>query len=408
MNGDYVLLNDLDDKTAGYNEHVSGRAAGFEPIMTFEGAFDGQGNEIGGLEINRPAQSNIGLFGVSEGTIENVVVTDANITGGDRRVGGLLGLLSDGGEVLGSTVRNTTITGNKSVGGIVGEDFNNTSKSVLESIVRNTTVTGDNLVGGLVGALSGGVAKSVIHDTTVTGEGFSIGGLVGESTGKVSASAVRYGDISGQFNVGGLVGALFDTTEGSASEVVASFAAGEVSAEQTVGGIVGANQGAITASYWDTETTTQDTGTGKGGGDMIGLRTEEMQGDAATSNMPALDFDVTWNVATAPDDYPILTFENTVEVTNVDISPEEVDGTNETHTLTFNVANLSADGGKDDFMITLPDGVEVDSVSIVESGSLNPNQPDAKNPIGFMVDPSSGDPVEASFVVELGLSPSTG
>jgi glucose dehydrogenase len=100
--------------------------------------------------------------------------------------------------------------------------------------------------------------------------------------------------------------------------------------------------------------------------------------------------------------------ETDVKLRNVNIDPETVDGTTNIHTLTFDVVNLSADDGEDNFTITLPDGIDIDSVSIVDSGSLNPNRPDARNPIEFTVDPGSGDPVEIGFVVELELSPSTG
>ena len=97
-----------------------------------------------------------------------------------------------------------------------------------------------------------------------------------------------------------------------------------------------------------------------------------------------------------------------VKVHNVEIKPETVDSTTDTHKLDFKVSNLSADNGADEFTITLPDGIEVDSVSIEKSGSLSPNQPDANNPIEFRVNPSTGDPTEVDFEVELELSPSVG
>jgi hypothetical protein len=99
---------------------------------------------------------------------------------------------------------------------------------------------------------------------------------------------------------------------------------------------------------------------------------------------------------------------NTVSLNSVNIKPEEIPHpSGDEHTLTFAVQNLSADGGKDEFDITLPSNVEVSSVNIVSIAGLKSTpDPIASNPIEFSVDPSVGDisssPVE--FEVELDLS----
>ena len=90
----YVLMNDLDSTTAGYEE-LAGPTAnggkGWEPIGTtvslpsdgdeqimgaypFVGTFDGQGHEIRDLFINRPDENYVGLFRYvgEEGVVENV------------------------------------------------------------------------------------------------------------------------------------------------------------------------------------------------------------------------------------------------------------------------------------------------------------------------------------------------
>ena len=89
--------------TAGWND-VEG-AEGFEPIgelfdnPTFDGNFQGNGFTISGLFINRPFDS-VGLFaGVGDsGTIDNVVLSGASVTGGDL-VGGLAA--QNGGVISG-------------------------------------------------------------------------------------------------------------------------------------------------------------------------------------------------------------------------------------------------------------------------------------------------------------------
>ena len=98
-----------------------------------------------------------------------------------------------------------------------------------------------------------------------------------------------------------------------------------------------------------------------------------------------------------------------IELRNIDISPEAVDGTNETHTLTFDVVNLSADGEKDDFTITMPSEVNVNGVTITEATGLDPVpvDPVPQNQITFSVDPESSVQNPVNMTVELDLSPST-
>lgn len=98
-----------------------------------------------------------------------------------------------------------------------------------------------------------------------------------------------------------------------------------------------------------------------------------------------------------------------VELRNIDITPEAVDGTNENHTLTFDVANLSADDEKDDFTITMPSEVNVNGVAITEAPGLDPvpDDPVPQNQITFTVDPESSVQNPVNMTVELDLSPST-
>lgn len=103
---------------------------------------------------------------------------------------------------------------------------------------------------------------------------------------------------------------------------------------------------------------------------------------------------------------------NSVELHNPEITPEEVDGTNPTHTLTFKVTNLSADhasgivGSADEFSIKLSENININEVSIIDAGNLTPKpeNPSPENPITFTVNPS--ETTEAEMEVELSLSAS--
>jgi hypothetical protein len=171
--GSYILMNDLDSATAGY-EDLAGPTAnggkGWQPIGFlnpwdgiggFRGTFDGQGHEIHDLFINRPDETYVGLFGVIDegGVVQNIGVVNADVTG-NLGVGGLLGY-NDG------TVSNSYSAGN---------------------------VTGEGAVGGLVGVNAEGTVSDSYSAGNVTGD-MGVGGLVGGSTGNVSNSYYDYDDV---------------------------------------------------------------------------------------------------------------------------------------------------------------------------------------------------------------------
>jgi hypothetical protein len=306
LGGGYILMNDLDFTTAGYEELASPTAnqgKGWEPIGAlydpstdpFTGSFDGQGYEIRDLFINRPDEHYVGLFGcVGEGgRIEDIGVVNADVTGfssvgglvGENDgtvsnsystgsvtggyVGGLVGkndgTVSDsystgsvtgdyvvGGLVGGNgisshgTVSNSystgSVTGGDHVGGLVGENWGTVSNSYSTS-----GVTGNNLVGGLVGYNVGGVSSSLVSNSYATGGvigSYGVGGLVGGNDGSTVSDSYSTGNVTGDLGVGGLVG-------GSGSGTVSnSYATGSVTGNEYVGGLVGANdETTVSSSY---------------------------------------------------------------------------------------------------------------------------------------------------------------
>jgi hypothetical protein len=260
LGANFTLVNDLNESTAGYGEVASETAnggKGFDPIgndsSPFTGTFDGDyygGNyAITGLTIDRGGDSNVGLFGVNDGT-----VTGTNVTGsvtGDATVGALVGI--NNGTVLGSAAT-ATVDGLDTVGGLVGQNDGTIEESSADGIV-----TGSLYLGGLVGQNTG--TGSVTHSDAET------------DLASATASVV-----------GGLVGVNDGTVD-------SSYAAGSVSGDARVGGVVGDNNGDVTGSYWDTESTGQTAGVGDAGtsNDVTGLTTAEMTGPDAGANM-ALDY----------------------------------------------------------------------------------------------------------------------
>ena len=136
LEGSYVLMNDLDATTAGYAQLAGPMAnggRGWDPIGSygewdpqqwkwagdmFQGAFYGRGHEIKDMYINRPGDTQVGLFGhVNQGLLDDLGVTSSAVTGGEY-VGGLVGWSSH------STIRNCyyggSVTGGAFVGGLAG------------------------------------------------------------------------------------------------------------------------------------------------------------------------------------------------------------------------------------------------------------------------------------------------
>jgi hypothetical protein len=236
LGGIYVLMTDLDSNTAGYGELASPTAnhgKGWEPIGTefnpFKGYFDGQEYEIRDLDINRPDQNHVGLFGYSRGAIKDTSLVNVTLTGKEY-VGGLVGR-NDG------TVSNShstgSVTGERVVGGLVG--WNADGEMIINS--STCSVTGTENVGGLVGFSVGEVSNS--HSTgSVTGEEY-VGGLVGcnhyEGKGDTVSDSHSKGNVTGTSYVGGLVG------YNDAGDVINCYSTGNVTGKRVVGGLVGWN-----------------------------------------------------------------------------------------------------------------------------------------------------------------------
>jgi len=259
----FIVINDLDLSSIGYTELASETAnegKGWEPIGTllypFTGSLNGQGYEIRDLFIDRPDESDVGLFGVVDevGVIENVGVVNSNVTGYDD-VGGLVG--KNEGTVSNS-YSTGSVTGNLNVGGLVGYNFFGTVTDSYSS----GSVTGQNNVGGLVG-WNRGTMSSSYSTGSVTGYD-NVGGLAGKNSGTASNSYAT-GSVTGHDNVGGLVG----KNEGPVSN---SYSTGSVTGNTHVGGLVGRNSGTVSNSFWDTQTSGQATSSGG-----IGKTTAQMK-----------------------------------------------------------------------------------------------------------------------------------
>ncbi|WP_426527027.1 MBG domain-containing protein [Bradyrhizobium sp. McL0615] len=221
LSGVYALGRDIDaGATASWNG-----GAGFTPVggsNAFTGTFDGQGQTISNLTINRPSGQWVGLFGYNgaSATVSN------------------LGLL------------NVSVTGNTATGGVVGENH-----GTITGVYTSGSVASNAGAGGIVG-YNYGPLSNVYSSSAVSAPTIYAGGIAGLSLGNIS-QAYATGPVSGGSNVGGLVGY-------SGGSITQSYATGAVSGTSNVGGLLGYNGGSITQSYWDSYTTGQAAGIGAG------------------------------------------------------------------------------------------------------------------------------------------------
>ena len=334
-NNDSITINDTaidttQDLTISYDLETPINQ-GFDPVgmyveqANFTGSFDGQNHTISNLSINRLNDNYVGLFGLigEGGEVKNVGVINVNMTGnkgvgglvGDNygtvsnsystgnvtgesySVGGLVGYNSNGN--ISNSYSTGNVTGEKWVGGLVGHNYSTT----VSNSYSTGNVTGElGYVGGLVGENDSGTVSNSYSTGNVTGESDYLGGLVGYNFQSNISNSYSTGNVTGgDNNVGGLVGV---NSNGTVSN---SYSTGNVTGESDVGGLVGYNFGDVSNSYWNSDSTITENSTDvstdntKAG---VPLTTSQMQGSSASSSMSGFDF--TDTLSTVTGDYPEL------------------------------------------------------------------------------------------------------
>lgn len=180
--GNYQLTEDI-TVTAPYGNDITG-------FTGFTGTFDGNGHTVT-LDITA-STANVGLFSKLAGgaVVKNVITAGSVTTTGKKCVAGIAGYATDNVKI--ENCKNTaSITGNKNVGGILGEAYNNEeSISVgIKNCANEGAVNGTgSAVGGIVGKMEG---QNSIIDCYNRGNitGFNnYAGIVGQSTGALVAT----------------------------------------------------------------------------------------------------------------------------------------------------------------------------------------------------------------------------
>jgi uncharacterized repeat protein (TIGR02543 family) len=155
----------------------------------FQGSFDGDGHTISGIRIYRDSGSNDsyqGLFGKvdSDGTVKDLTLTDARITG-KNCVGGIVGELTSYAiqncHVTQTVAIHAVVDNAQSHGGIVGQNdgtINDCTSAATLTFVGN--LTGCNNYGGIVGQnWTGTVQNCLAIGANVSGN-YNAGAIVGD------------------------------------------------------------------------------------------------------------------------------------------------------------------------------------------------------------------------------------
>ena len=169
----------------------------------YQGTFDGKGKTISNLYIN--ATSNYaGFFGYADaGCIKDITFDNAKV----NSTGNYTGILAGFEELCIieniKTLPNCSVDGKNNVGGIAGEANGN-----IGNCENHAMVKGAYYVGGIVGYhySSDKSITSCANYGVVTGKGNCVGGIVGSFSSGTIQNSANYGDVTGTFNVGNLIG----------------------------------------------------------------------------------------------------------------------------------------------------------------------------------------------------------
>ena len=178
-----------DSSTDGLKTEVT-TGKGFKPIgnttTKFRGTFEGYAFTISNLTINRPSESNVGLFSFNEGTINGIRLRGLSVTGGSV-TGGLVGHNT---RAVTNIDARGSVTGADNVGGISGKSqyvTGNISKD--EGLVFSGSVTGTNSVGGILGWSYSASVKAVTYNSTIEAtSGTNVGAIIGYVSGLSSGN----------------------------------------------------------------------------------------------------------------------------------------------------------------------------------------------------------------------------
>jgi len=227
-----VLDRDID--LAGY---------GSVTVPVFCGTFDGGHHTISGYN-SLGKGSDRGLFRyVKPGASITSLTVSGSVEPEGTKSG--LGLLAGRNEgTIRSCAAEGTVTGDESIGGLVGVNEKN---GVIRDCVSRVTVTGSTNAGGIAGR-SDGTISGCVNEGTINTDGdqapTNTGGITGKSTGLIenckNTAEIGYQHVG--YNTGGIVGSQNGVVTGCTNS-------GKIYGRKDVGGIVGQFEPYVNFTY---------------------------------------------------------------------------------------------------------------------------------------------------------------
>lgn len=223
INGEeYVVINDADslafilsDKSDvygvdnedwyEYNYYLNSNIdlnnyEGIIPLGTedseYKGIFDGNGHIIRNITING-SDDNVGLFGVVEGSIKNLGITNFNISTNGANAGAIVGKLKNG-AIYNCYVTASSVKSDKGcVGSIIGyiDSNDDNATEIYTCYAKDTEISSDGAyIGGLIGNASNIRVSACYAISNITSGNNSkyVGNILGNSDDNDSLSNLFY------------------------------------------------------------------------------------------------------------------------------------------------------------------------------------------------------------------------
>ena len=226
-------------------------------LQSFSAMFDGKGHRITNININRPNQSDIGLFAFTDNAEIRNLTLEFNTIAGDSYVGSLVGRVR-GGSIDNVIATGEEVTGAINIGGLVGGAAGRRIKTEISS--SNLTAARLYSSGGRLGGLLGEVQydddicdaeaddnEIAVRLTDISvkiedirSDSSSVGGVLGSgSCTEIGSTTASFSTMEGRSSVGGIAGSLF-----TSSRIVSSVTNGtSILAEEETGGMIGVGAG---------------------------------------------------------------------------------------------------------------------------------------------------------------------